>query len=62
MIHPSQYIQVGDVVRNVRTNQRKVVHAIRPDMDLIAFEDSHLVGWSSTQGWVPTGEKAEQPA
>lgn len=53
-------IQPGDVVREVSTARERVVVAFRPDLGLIAFEDSHLIGWSSAQGWIPTGRRVEK--
>lgn len=53
-------IKPGDIVRNVQTAQCRVVVSFRPDLGVIEFEDSHLVGWSSAEGWVPTGEVAAE--
>ncbi len=52
-------IKPGDIVREVSTARERVVVAYRPDLGLIAFEDSHLQGWTSVQGWAPTGRRAE---
>jgi hypothetical protein len=50
----------GDIVREVATARERVVTAYRPDLGLIAFEDSHLQGWVSAEGWVHTGRKADE--
>lgn len=53
-------IKAGDIVREVKTNRERVVVAFRPDLSLIAFDDSDRVGWSSAQGWIPTGRRAPE--
>jgi hypothetical protein len=55
-------IQPGDIVRNVKTTEEKVVVSFRADMGLIEFEDSHLYGWTNANGWIPTGKKVEKSA
>ncbi len=50
----------GDIVRETSTARERVVVAYRPDLGLLAFEDSHLMGWTSVEGWAPTGRKVEE--
>jgi hypothetical protein len=60
--HTAQYASTfkpGDVVRNTKTLQERVVVSHRADLGLLEFEDSNLVGWSDAQGWV---RKADLPA
>lgn len=52
-------LKPGDVVRDTRTCQERVVVSFRADMGLIEFEDSHLVGWTNADGWIPTGQRVE---
>lgn len=54
------YIKPGDIVREVSTARERVVTDVRNDLGLIAFEDSNLRGWTSMQGWVPTGKRVEK--
>lgn len=57
---PLAYIQPGDIVREVATARERVVTGVRADMGLISFDDSELLGWTSVEGWIATGRKAEQ--
>ncbi len=53
-------IKPGDILREVSTARERVVVSFRPDLGLIEFDDSALMGWTSMQGWAPTGRRAEE--
>lgn len=51
------HISKGDVVQSVKTGQKRVVTEVHEPMGLIAFEDSHIVGWERAEQWRLTGER-----
>ncbi len=54
-------LKAGDIVREVATCRERVVVSFRPDIGMIEFEDSHLMGWTPAEGWIPTGARVVEP-